>query len=206
MKILAVSDQVVERLHTLTARDHFRDVGLILGCGDLPYEYLEFLVSMLNVPLLYVPGNHDPAHAERSAARAEGGLNLDGRVLSVGGLTLAGLGGSPRYREGVNQYSQAEMAGRVGALLFRILWLRLRTGRRLDVLITHTPPFGVHDEDTAAHQGFRAFGSLLRLARPRLHLHGHTYYLRNLTPSESVVGDTRVINVFPYKVIEIDER
>lgn len=206
MKILAVSDQVVERLYALAAEGHFRDVGLILGCGDLPYSYLEYLVSLLNVPLLYVPGNHDPAHGPRAAARAEGGLNLDGRVRRVGGLTLAGLGGSPRYREGVNQYSQAAMAGRVGALLVRILWNRLITGRRPDILITHAPPFGIHDDDTPAHQGFHAFRLLLRLARPRLHLHGHTAFFGNLTPSETIVGETRVINVFPYKVIEIHER
>ena len=32
---------------------------LVIGCGDLPFDYLEYLVSRLDVPLLYVPGNHD---------------------------------------------------------------------------------------------------------------------------------------------------
>jgi len=39
--------------------DRFGDVELVLSCGDLPYYYLEYIVSMLNVPLLYVHGNHD---------------------------------------------------------------------------------------------------------------------------------------------------
>ena len=60
MKILAVSDQVVERLYTLSSSGHFQDVELILGCGDLPYDYLEYLVTIFNVPMFYVPGNHDP--------------------------------------------------------------------------------------------------------------------------------------------------
>jgi predicted phosphodiesterase len=61
-KVLAVSDQVVERIYSLAANGHFQDVSLILGCGDLPYTYLEYLVSMLNAPLYYVPGNHDPTY------------------------------------------------------------------------------------------------------------------------------------------------
>lgn len=34
---------------------------LVVSCGDLPSDYLEYLVSSLNVPLVYVPGNHDPS-------------------------------------------------------------------------------------------------------------------------------------------------
>ena len=36
VKILAVSDQVVERIYSLISSGHFRDVDLLLGCGDLP--------------------------------------------------------------------------------------------------------------------------------------------------------------------------
>jgi hypothetical protein len=51
VKILAVSDEVIERLYSLSTGGHFSDVELILGCGDLPYPYLENLISFLNVPL-----------------------------------------------------------------------------------------------------------------------------------------------------------
>jgi uncharacterized protein len=44
---------------------HFNEIELILGCGDLPYPYLENLLTFLNVPLMYVPGNHDPAYNDR---------------------------------------------------------------------------------------------------------------------------------------------
>src|SRR5438105_4508518 len=57
-RILAVADQVEERLDRTRLLELRPD--LILACGDLPYGYLDFLVSTLNVPLLYVPGNHDP--------------------------------------------------------------------------------------------------------------------------------------------------
>ena len=207
-KVLAVSDQVVERIYTLAANEHFQDVDLILGCGDLPYTYLEYLVSVLSIPLYYVPGNHDPAYnAQRSLSYAEGGSNLDLQTASVKGLLLAGLGGSIRYRpDGVNQYTQGQAFSRAYRLLLRLLVSQKRYGRKLDVLITHSPPFGIHDDDSQAHQGLKALNFLIRVARPRYHLHGHTHFYRNnLEDPVTQVGRTTVMNIFPYKVFEIDE-
>ena len=205
MKILVVSDQVVERLYALASQGYFWDVSLVLACGDLPYTYLEYLVSMLNVPLYYVPGNHDPKYnPRRDAARAEGCTNLDLRLTRNRGLLLAGLGGSIRYRpDGVNQYNQTEATVRALGLLPALLWNRLR-GQRADILISHSPPFGVHDSD-GAHQGLKALNLLIRWARPRYLLHGHTHFYRNnLEPSETRLLDTHILNVFPYKTIEIE--
>ena len=84
MKILAVSDLVVDRLYSSQVSERFRDIEMIIGCGDLPYEYLEFLVTAMNVPLLYVPGNHDPAYNEKiTDAYAQGCENMDRQVCSV---------------------------------------------------------------------------------------------------------------------------
>jgi Icc-related predicted phosphoesterase len=204
MKILAVSDQVVERVYTLAANGHFDGVDLILGCGDLPYTYLEYLMTVLKKPLLYVPGNHDPKHGSDPRAQAEGGENLDQRTLHHKGILLAGLGGSIRYRpDGVNQYTQMEMRLRAAGLLPSLLLNKVRYGRSLDILITHSPPFGIHDDDTQAHRGLRAINWLLQVAKPRYHFHGHThFYKNNLEQSETVYGKTTVINIYPYKIIE----
>lgn len=207
-KILAVSDQVVERIYTLAVDGHFKDVGLILGCGDLPYNYLEYLLSVLNVPLFYVPGNHDPAYnPDRKLSHAEGGSNLDLRTAFAKGYFMAGLGGSIRYRpDGVNQYTQGEAFARAFRLAFRILFHRLRYRRNLDILITHSPPFGIHDEDSKAHQGLKALNFLIRVARPRYFFHGHTHFYRsNLEQSVTQVEQTVVMNIFPYKVIEVNQ-
>ena len=54
VRVLAVSDVVEEGL--------WADIGpargadLILGCGDLPFEYLGYLMNALDVPLVFVPG------------------------------------------------------------------------------------------------------------------------------------------------------
>jgi len=206
MKILAVSDQVDERLYTPQVREYFGDVELVLGCGDLAYEYLEFLVSALNKPLLYVPGNHDPLYEQRSPdSRAEGCVFLDQRVTRLKGLTIAGMGGSIRYHPTrVNQYTQTQMYLRMLKIVPALLWHRLRYGRALDILIAHSPPRGIHDEDDRAHIGFSAFTDFIRAFKPRYFLHGHTMPLGNLATSVTRVGATTVINIFPYRLIEVE--
>jgi len=207
MKILAVSDQVVERIYTLTSQGHFQGTDIIVGCGDLPYTYLEYLVSMLNVPMVYVPGNHDPEYNSRfTTTRAEGGSNLDLKRVRVKGLLIAGLGGSVKYRpDGVNQHTQVEAFLRAAQLMPGLLLNRLRYGHSLDILITHSPPFGIHDDDTQAHTGLKAINWLLRWARPRYHFHGHTHFYRqNLEESITRFGPTTIMNIFPYKIIEIE--
>ena len=206
MKILAVSDEVVERLYSLCQSGHFSEVELILGCGDLPYHYLENLLTLLNVPLFYVPGNHDPVYnADNSLAHAEGGINLDLRVSRYKKFLIGGFGGCIRYRpDGTNQYSQSEAYLRALRLLPSLLLNRINYGRSLDILITHSPPFGIHDEDTHAHQGLKAINWLIRIAKPRYHFHGHTHFQRrNLSPSETIHDLTKIVNVFPYKIIDV---
>jgi uncharacterized protein len=205
VKILAVSDQVVERVYTLASNGHFQDTELILGCGDMPYTYLEYLVTILNVPMYYVPGNHDPRFDLRSdRAHAEGGSNLDLKVIRYKTFLIGGFGGSIRYRpDGVNQYNQAEAYLRAFVMLPRLMLNRLQYGRALDILITHSPPFGVHDDSDLAHHGIKALNWLIRIARPRYHFHGHThFYKRNLANAETTIGITKIMNVYPYKVIE----
>ena len=207
MKILAVSDQIVERIYTLARQGHFQGTDIIIGCGDLPYTYLEYLVSMLNAPMVYVPGNHDPEYNPKfNSTRAEGGSNLDLQHTRVKGLLMAGLGGSVKYRpDGVNQHTQAEAFQRAARLMPGLLFNRLRYGRALDILITHSPPFGIHDDETQAHTGLKAINWLLRWARPSYHFHGHTHFFRqNLAVSITKLGPTTIMNVFPYKIIEIE--
>jgi Icc-related predicted phosphoesterase len=206
MKILAISDQVEERLYSPTVKAFFNDVDLLIGCGDLPYEYMEYLLSVLNVPLVYVPGNHDPVYVERNPrAQVEGGFNIDLKTIQIKGLILAGMGGSIRYRpDGVNQYGQNEMYLRSLRLVLPLMWNRARFGRAVDILVTHSPPAGIHDDNDPAHRGLRAINTLMDLFKPRYLLHGHTYfYQRNLVTPHTQAGDTIVINIFPYHVITL---
>ncbi len=194
-------------MYELVPAGHFGGVEMIVGCGDLHYSYLEYLVTVLNVDLFYVPGNHDGDFNPGSdRVPAPGCINLDLRTVLAGGLLLAGFGGSIRYRPDVtDQYTQRQAFLRVGQLIPR-LWLnRRRYGRALDVLITHSPPYGVHDEEERAHQGLKALNWLMDWARPRYLLHGHVHYRQsNLMRDETWHGITSVMNVYPYRLIEIE--
>lgn len=185
----------------------------MLGCGDLPFDYLEYLCSRLDVPVLYVPGNHDPdlkapdltwmpLRSELSMPGPAGCENIDGRVVEVRGLRIAGLGGSIRYKEGPNQYSQAQTGRRALRLELRIRLKRVRSGRKLDILVTHAPAFGLAEARDDAHVGFVAFLRLIRTFQPLLAVHGHVHPYGRVTP-ERRLGNTRIVNVVPSRVIEI---
>ena len=211
MRILAVADEVDEflsgeKLETLRP-------DIIVSCGDLPFEYLEFLVSSFNVPLLYVPGNHDPSvkradttwmalEQEVSIPGPEGCDNVDGRVMEVRGLRIAGLGGSLRYKPGPNQYTQAQMRWRALNLEFRLRLKRVKSRRKLDVLITHAPPFGVGEAEDPAHVGFVAFRRIIDGLHPLVLVHGHVHPYGKTRP-ERRIESTRIVNAIPSRVLEI---
>jgi len=211
-RILAVADEVDEGLYG--DRLMRLQPEIVLSCGDLPSDYLEYIVSRLNVPLLYVPGNHDPdlrpvdetwspLRAEPLGKGPQGCVNVDGRVEEAAGLRIAGLGGSMRYRPGPNQYSQAEMRWRALRIEVVARLRRRRGGRRLDVLLTHAPPegFGAKENDLA-HRGFSAFNRLITKLAPRLLVHGHVHPYGAAQPPRKV-GTTLIINVVPSRMIEI---
>jgi Icc-related predicted phosphoesterase len=210
VKILALSDEVVEFIYSPQITDYFPDVDFVVGCGDLPFFYLEFIVTMLNRPLYYVHGNHDKPSQYlsdgRVVDRAEGCEALENLSVRVparhGQVLVAGLGGSLVYNYGPHQYSQTEMSRRVLQLTPALLVNRARYGRFLDILITHAPPRGIHDAPDVAHTGFDAFLRLMDRFRPRYLLHGHSHVYRNDTPTITRYGRTQVINVYPYRVIE----
>lgn len=206
MKILAVSDMVIDSIYSPQVADHFRNIDLVLGCGDLPYEYLEFLVAALNVPLVYVPGNHDPAYSERNpGSHAEGCECIDRQFLSIKGINMAGIGGCIRYKQGFpNQYTQSEMQIRLAMFTPRLKWSLLRHGGVLDIVIAHSPPLGIHDDDDPAHIGFRAMLDFLQTFKPRYFLHGHTINFKaNLAQGSSRFGSTSIININPFRILEI---
>ena len=209
MRILAVSDEMVDALYAPHVRERLGPIDLVLGCGDLPYYYLEYLEEHLQAPLCYVHGNHDPLVEYSSESGTltgpGGGDNIDLRCVQVKGLLVAGLEGCIRYKpDGMHQFTQAEMSWRSRSLAWPLVWNRLRHGRWLDVLITHSPPLGIHDMPTTAHTGFQAFLGFMRAFSPRYLLHGHRHKNYGVGPAETLYHKTKVINVHPYHVLEIE--
>ena len=208
MKALVVADKVVELLYTPTIVERFGDVDLVLSCGDLPYYYLEYIVSMLNVPLLYVHGNHDTVeHTYAGSVHAEpgGGTNVHSRLVLCLGLAVAGLEGSIRYRPwGEYQYTDGQMWGNALWLAPTLLRYRLFTGRSIDILLAHAPPYLIHDGRDPTHVGFKAFLWLMRMFKPRYLLHGHRHVYNPLEATVTQYDATTIINVYPYRVLNVD--
>ncbi len=209
MRVLAVSDQVVDALYHPNVEEWLGPVDLILGCGDVPYWYLEFLLTTLRAPLYYVHGNHDPRFEYTAQGglkmHPEGGMNLDRRTALDKGVIIGGLEGCVRYRpDGRHQYTQGEMRLRACTLLPYLLWNRARYGRWLDILIAHAPPFGIHHRETdRVHVGFKVYLDLMKYFKPRYLLHGHAHANRSEV-RETRYENTTVLNVYPYRVIEIE--
>ena len=135
MKILAIADEEDKGLWDFFSPDRVKDVDLIISCGDLNHNYLEFLESMANVPLLYVSGNHDGGYGQRPP---EGCECIDDRIYNFHGLRILGLGGSMRYKPGPCMYTEQEMKSRIGHSCCRhrpmslsILWTMWNMMRRI---------------------------------------------------------------------------
>jgi Icc-related predicted phosphoesterase len=192
--LLAIADQISPVLYEHFCLERWQAIDLIVSCGDLPPEYLDFLCSSLNVPLLYVRGNHDGAYP---LERYEGFENLHGRIVRCRGLRIAGFEGSRRYSSGACQYTEVEMRHVVRRSRLRAYF----TGRP-NVVITHAPPAGYHDGTDVAHRGFECFHDVLRAWRPAYFIHGHTHaYERGEMVTQ--LGLTSLANAYPYRVIEI---
>ncbi len=205
MKVLVVSDVVSPAVYNEAAPERFGHIDLAFSCGDLPYDYLEFIVSALNVPLLYVHGNHDrPLLTDGADLEAPRGcINVHRRVVEAEGLLVGGLEGSPRYRPGARfQYNDREVRGLIRRMTPRLLVNKILRGRALDVLLAHSPPRGIHDHSDPAHQGFPALLTFMDRFRPRYLIHGHTYPRPGEFPQLEYRG-TSVIQVQGHTVLEV---
>jgi Icc-related predicted phosphoesterase len=199
MRILALSDKVVSHIHSPAIMQRYKDIELIVGCGDLPAAYLEYIVTLLPAPLVYVPGNHDPDNYH-----VPGGMDIDGRLVNVNGCWIMGLGGSHRYKiRGKHQYTEVEMHKRVARLLPRLLYNRIRYSRALDLLVTHSPARGIHDGKDVAHTGFGIFLNVIRWFQPGLMLHGHTHIMQNIEAAETEYHGCRIFNVYPAREVNL---
>jgi Icc-related predicted phosphoesterase len=205
MKILAVSDAVVDWIYSPKIRITLSDVELAIGCGDLPQYYLDFIMSAMDIPVFFVYGNHSQHIEDRSENfhYSTGGVDLHNRVRRYKGFTFAGVEGSLRYRTGDYQYSQFGMWLNVFQLVPSLIMNRINTGNYLNVFISHAPPFGIQDQPDFPHQGIKAFLWLINQFHPDYHLHGHIHIYRPDMVTETLYQKTKVVNTFRYRIIEL---
>lgn len=201
MKLLCVSDTVMQPLeNAANLRRRYHDVDYVVSCGDMPATYLDFISTILGKSLLYVRGNHDEMYEQMPP----GGINLHETIYETGGISFAGLEGSIRYNKGIIQYTQTEMHVMVLKLAVRLKYFQMRTGRRLDVFVSHSPAKGIHDAEDLPHNGFDAFLRLLQWAKPRYMLHGHVHTWDRRKTVRTQHLETCILNINPYVVVDVE--
>lgn len=209
MKILAVADAISPFVYSQNFPNNLPPFDLILSAGDMPGHVLEFMATKTRLQPVYVLGNHADGYVRDGTdetLRLPGGcINVHGRVLEVGGVIIAGVEGSARYRPGPHQYSAAQMRGFTARMGPRLWFNRLTKGRAVDILLTHAPPVGPHEGDDFPHRGVAAFNRFHRVWRPRLHVHGHVHLSGANAPRQYVSAEgVRVVNAFEFTLIDLD--
>lgn len=196
MRVLVIADVEEPWLTTAYDYDRMKGVELILSCGDLPAGYLEHVVTLANVPLLYVPGNHDRAY-ERHAP--EGCQSVDGCIREACGLRVMGLGGSMRYNDRVYGFTENEMRRRAIRLA-----LQAKFTGGVDIVVTHVPPYGHGDLDDMPHRGFDAFNTVIEMLHPRYLVHGHIHMEYGRIERRRVhPAGTKLVNACGAQFIEV---
>jgi uncharacterized protein len=207
IKALTLSDVQIDFIYSPRVQERFPNVELVIGCGDLPYYYMEYVSNALDAPLYFVRGNH-ASEIEYTVAGPRtgplGAIDLHRKTVQHDGLLLAGVEGSLRYRNSPFQYSQGEMWGHVLRLVPSLMINRAIYGRFLDVFVTHAPPRGIHDQPDLPHQGINAFRWLIRVFKPAYHFHGHIHVYRSDTVTQSRYYHTQVINTYGFLEISIE--
>jgi len=186
-RILALADETDASLESPETRSRLGPVDLIVGCGDLPVDYLRFVTDAFEtVPLAYVRGNHDVggdwATGDATQIHLPDPL-VDGRPWTDGQLTVIGFSGIPRHGGSGLQVGSYTRASQVLGAWLRIAW---RPVGKPILLVSHVAPRGINDGPDPLHRGSRALRWLATRVQPPLWLHGHTTLLTRRLEDRSV--------------------
>ncbi|ATG56594.1 phosphohydrolase [Brachybacterium ginsengisoli] len=87
---------VIDQLHTQFAIDAVIDTGDIISWGTPVENELLHRIGTLDVPYVYISGNHDGAAAAATIEDQPNATVVDNEVVEVAGLRIAGIG-DPRF-------------------------------------------------------------------------------------------------------------
>ncbi len=218
MKILCVSDYIDPLVYSNTIKERFSDIDIILAAGDLPLEYVDFIVSSLNKPAYFVFGNHNlkeysyyhPVKDQLykmpdqkwDMQNEHGAEYLGFKTARCKDLLLAGASGSMRYNNGECQFTDFQMKMKLLKLIPRLIMNKIRYGRYLDIFLTHAPPQGIHDKNDHCHKGFPCYLWFIKKFKPKYLIHGHIHLYSLQDVRLSVYEQTQVINAYSHYILE----
>jgi len=218
LKILCISDKIDPQVYSPQIKSRFSDIDLILSAGDLPLNYLDYIISNLNKPLLFVFGNHHneelkhykkimdfPVNFNGNEYLGCGAVYMETKVKTEENFIVAGLGGSMRYNRGRNQFTDFEMFIEITKLIPCLLWNRIVKVRYLDILLTHAPPKGIHDKKDKCHTGFKSFLWFMKVFKPKFLVHGHTHLYDLCEVRTTKWEETTVVNAYSHYVLNLGD-
>jgi uncharacterized protein len=207
-RILAVADMISPFIYRETFPSGLEPLDLVLCAGDLPGYFIEFLATKVTCPVVWVHGNHGEEKVKDYLGNLTppgGAINAHGKIVRAAGLTIVGWGGAPKY----NDSSEGQYSGFEARLGLRklepALWLnKRRTGRDVDIFLTHAPPPGPHAGTDHAHRPCKALGEFLERHKPPLMVHGHVHNYEGKKLEYATPYGSRVVNAYGYTMLELD--
>lgn len=234
MKILCVSDFVDPLIYNQNVKESFPDIDLILCAGDLPMDYIDFIVSVFNKPTYFVFGNHNlkeyhfyhkdaqsnPKYFEiEESSHGHGAIYLgfksfvnheltftDPNTGKKTPLLIAGVSGSLEYNKGLNQFTDAQMKMKLLKMVPSLLKNKRKYGRYLDIFMTHASPRHIHDHEDPCHKGFECFNWFLEKYKPTYMVHGHIHLYDMREERVGKYFNTTVVNAYSHYIIELPSK
>lgn len=192
MKILAFSDLHLSQPAANVLLKAAQDADLILGVGDFAQrrEGLQSYVAQFapwGERAIFVAGNNESEAELRDALAGSDITVLHGETVTTKGVTIAGIGAAVPPLPPIPWRSFDLSETDATALLSGV--------QNADILISHSPPYGVVDQ----HSTLGSIGSIairdaaVRLT-PKWLLCGH---IHDAWGDEGAIGQTRVQNLGP---------
>lgn len=231
MKILCISDYVDPMIYNQNVKQVFPDIDAILCAGDLPTDYIDFIVSVFNKPTYFVFGNHNlkdfgyyhrinsPQGEQQFLKRKEfasSGAKYLGfkthreydfltknKEGKYSPLLIAGVSGSNKYNNGPSQYTNNQMKLKLIKMIPKLISNKLKYGRYLDIFLTHATPRHIHDHEDPCHKGFECFNWFIEKFMPTYMVHGHIHLYDLREERVSVHKNTTIINAYAHYILEI---
>lgn len=166
---------------------HVKDLEAVICLGDLTFYDL-LALETLDLPKFGVYGNH----CIGTYLQRLGIQNVHDQAVQLpDGRSLIGLEGCPPYKKSPFCYPQERASEIIAA------W------PRCDIVISHSPPYGIHDDsdepDRTSHHGWHGLRHYIETQQPQWVLHGHTHP----DPDWTQLGQTQIVHTWRWRIIDL---
>lgn len=208
-KILCISDQIDPVIYDKNIKTLYNDVDFILSAGDLPKEYLDFIQTSLEKPLFFVLGGH---YLEKPATQSSGKkleIDLGFKTDKIDNILIAGISGTKKQTNGKNQFTEKRMKKKLMAMIPKLILNKIKYGRYIDILLTHTPPYKQDTSDKIYSKnetatGFQCISKFIKKFKPKYVVHGNIHIYDNEKNRISYEDGYQLINAYSRYVLEFN--